>query len=262
MSWRDDSTATNVSLLSKWAYGVLRPIVRILRSAGVSQSLIVESVNRAGAQHDGDKPKGRLGSGSRYQSVLALGSVTGAWTRVPEWTDASGNARELSLRAEDPKGFSALVRSIDPRLDAAAVLKELQQTDVVRILGNATAVRLLRHSVVHASEDTFSVEPVLRDLQRFAETLEHNILHKGNGAPSRLQLTASRLSIDPAQFEDFARFATRNGHVFLDSADDRLNLFKAVTDGAGASYGVGVFVFFEEPASTDPDHPTPRDSTL
>ena len=81
MNWRDDSTATNVSLLSKWVYGVLRPIVRILRSAGVSEASLLEGVKRASAQHDGDTKKGRLGSGSRYESLLALGSVTGAWAR-------------------------------------------------------------------------------------------------------------------------------------------------------------------------------------
>jgi hypothetical protein len=59
-----------------------------------------------------------------------------------------------------------------------------------------------------------------------------------------MQLTAARLSIDPAKFEDFSRFVTRNGQVFLDSADDRLNSYREA--GTGASYGVGVFVFLED----------------
>jgi hypothetical protein len=43
--------------------------------------------------------------------------------------------------------------------------------------------------------------------------------------------------------------------MLLDSADDRLNSYRQVADGAGANYGVGVFVFFEDvPASeSDPD---------
>src|ERR1700688_2983577 len=123
MNWRDDSTATNVSLLSKWVYGVLRPIVRILRSAGVSEASLVEGVKRASAQHDGDAKKGRLGSGSRYETLLTLAPVTGAWARSSAWTDDSGHVRELSLRKEDPKGFAALVHSVDPRLNAPAVLK-------------------------------------------------------------------------------------------------------------------------------------------
>jgi hypothetical protein len=253
MTWQDDSTATNVSLLTKWAYGAIRPIVRLLRSAGVSQAVILESVKRASAQHDGDKPKGRLGSGTRYQSVLALGVVTGTWARSPNWTDESGVARELSLRKDDPKGFSALVRSVGPHLNAAAVLKELQQLNSVSVAANASRVRLLRHTVAHAGDDTFSVEPILRDLQRFAETLEHNVFQKAEDGVRRMQMTAGRLSIDAEKFADFARFAARNGQVFLDSADDRLNSASPIGGGSGASYGVGVFVFFEEAPNVKPD---------
>jgi hypothetical protein len=250
MNWRDDSTATNVSLLSKWVYGALRPVVRILRSAGVSEASLLEGVKRASAQHDKDLKKGRLGSGSRYESLLSLGSVTGAWARSSAWTDASGHARELSLRKDDPKGFTALVSSVDPRLNAPAVLKELQSMEVVRILPNATGVRLLRHSVLNANEETFSVEPVLRDLQRFAEILEHQVFRDPGSASGPMQLSAARLSIDPTKFDDFCRFVTRNGQMLLDSADDRLNSYREVADGAGANYGVGVFVFFEDvPAS-------------
>jgi hypothetical protein len=258
MNWRDDSTATNVSLLSKWAYGVLRPVVRILRSAGVSEASLLAGVKRASAQHDGDEKKGRLGSGSRYESLLSLSGVVGAWARSSAWTDDLGHARELSLRKEDPKGFAALVRSVDPRLNAPAVLKELQSMEVVRILANATGVRLLRHSVLNTNDETFSVEPVLRDLQRFAETLEHHVF-RDRGIPSgRMQITAARLSIDPAKFDDFCRFVTRNGQMLLDSADDRLNSYRTVADDAGANYGVGVFVFFEDVPAGESDQATLR----
>jgi hypothetical protein len=248
MNWRDDCTATNVSLLTKWAYGAIRPIVRLLRSAGVSQAVILDSVKRASVQHDGDKPMGRLGSGTRYQSVVALGVVTGAWARSPEWTDESGVARELSLHKDDPKGFLALVRSVDPQLNAAAALKELRRLNIVGVAANASHVRLLGQTATQVGDESFSVEPILRDLQRFAETLEHNVFHKGDGGPRRMQMTSARLSIDPARFADFERFAARNGQVYLDSADDRLNSASPVGEGAGASYCVGVFVFFEEPA--------------
>ena len=246
MSWRDDSTATNVSLLSKWVYGVLRPVVRILRSAGVSEASLLESVKRASAQHDGDARKGRLGSGSRYESLLAVGGVIGAWARSSAWTDELGHARELSLRKDDPKGFAALVHCVDPQLHAPAVLKELQTMEVVRVLPNAAGVRLLQHSVLDASEETFPVEPVLRDLQRFAETLEHRVFRDPRSDFGRLQLSAARLSIDPGKFDDFCRFVTRNGQMLLDSADDRLNSYRELPEGAGANYGVGLFVFFED----------------
>jgi hypothetical protein len=248
MNWRHDSTVTNASLLSEWVYNVIRPIVRIMKSAGVSEASMLESVKRANREHDGDAQRGRLGSGSRYESLLALASVTAAWARSSTWTDGAGQPRDLPLRNDDPRGFVELVRSVDPRLDPAAVIKELQSMDVVRILDGRNSARLVRHSVVNMSQDTFSVEPVLRDLQRFAETHEHRVFCDPRSASGQMSMTAARLSIDPAKFEDFCRFVTRNGQMLLDSADDRLNSYAEIADGGGANFGVGVFVFLENPA--------------
>jgi hypothetical protein len=179
--------------------------------------------------------------------MLALAAVTSAWSRSPEWTDLAGAARELSLRKDDGKGFAALVRSVSPSLNPASALKELQLMDAVRVVANSSLVRLVSHAGIPAAEDTFSIEPVLRDLQRFAETLEHNVFCDRRAADGRMQSTVARLSIDPQKFADFARFAARNGQLFLDSADDRLRSSRAVANGAGAGYGVGVYVFFEDP---------------
>jgi hypothetical protein len=77
-----------------------------------------------------------------------------------------------------------------------------------------------------------------------------------------MQITAARLSIDPAKFEEFSRFVSRNGQVFLDSADDRLNSFSEVGDGTGASYGVGVFVFSEDVPATQTDRAPVRSSNI
>ena len=231
------------------------PIVRVLRSAGVSEASLLEVLKRASAQHDGHAKKGRLGSGSRYECLLALGAVTGAWARTSAWTDASGHARELSLPKEDPNGFAALVHSVDPRINAAAVLKELQKMEVVRILGNTKDVRLLPQSVLNTGEETFSVESVLRDLQRFAETLEHRVFRDRSFESNQMQLTVARLSVDSAKFDDFCRFVTRTGQMLIESADDRLNSFRAVADGGGANYGVGVYVFFEDVHASQADRP-------
>jgi hypothetical protein len=246
MSWHDD-TMTNVSLLSGWAYSALRPIVRILRAAGVSQSVILDGVKHACTQHAADKPSGRLGSGTRYQSMLALAAVTSAWARSAQWTDESGNALELSLRGEDAKSFSRLVLAVSPRLNPATALKELQLMDVARVVANGAGVRLVSHAVAQAAEETFAIEPVLRDLQRFAETLEHNVFCSRRAEDGRMQQTVARLSLDPAKFADFARFAARNGQLFLESAEDRLRAARGIEDGAGAGFGVGIFVFLENP---------------
>jgi hypothetical protein len=115
----------------------------------------------------------------------------------------------------------------------------------VRLLAGGGALRLLRQSTPSMNAETFAVEPVLRDLQRFAETLEHHVFRDRRTDSARMQLTVARLCVDPAKFDDFCRFVTRNGQMLLDSADDRLNSYPEVAEGAGANFGVGVFIFLE-----------------
>ena len=233
----DDYTAPNTPLLSSWAYRVLRPIIRLLRSAGVSQAQMIECIQQAAEEHSGDTVCGRLGSDTRRDGLSALAEVTAAWARSSEWTDGTGRPRELSLRADDPKGFAALVRDAEPELSPAAALEQLKSLEVVRLVRNDEAVRLLTPVIIHRALDAN-----LEDLRRFAETLEYNVFRPRNAA-ARMQLVASRLSLDPARFEDFARFIRPSGESFLESADDALGAYLTDQRDPGAQFGVGVFVF-------------------
>jgi hypothetical protein len=244
MTWRDDSTAINVSLLSTWADSVLRPLVRILRSAGVSLKVILHTTSRAYAEYSLEAPRGHLGAGSRYATILALGSITGAWARSPAWTDEGGLPRELALNPNDPRGFHALVKSVEPHFDGTCALRELERLNVVRLIDSSTRIRLLRHTIVHLNEDTFYVEAVLADLRRFAETIEHNLFRNQQTAEARTQVTAIRLSMDGAHFPEFERFAKRLGQAFLDSADDFLTSYPDSRNGV--TFGTGFFVHFDD----------------
>lgn len=241
-----DTTATNMPLPSSWAYRVLRPIIRVLRSAGVSQAQMIECIQQAVDEHSGDTVCGRLGSDTRRDAIAALLEVTTAWARSPEWTDRAGRPRVLSLHADDPKGFAALVRDADPELSPAAALDQLKSLEVVRLVRNDESVRLLTPVIVHRALDAN-----LEDLRRFAETLEHNIFRPRN-AGARMQLVASRLSLDPARFEDFARCIRRSGESFLESADHELGAYVTDQRDRGVPFGIGVFVFCDG----DSDEPT------
>ena len=48
------------SPLSRWAFAVLRPVVRILRAAGVTEELILAHVQRALSLHRQDPVRGRI----------------------------------------------------------------------------------------------------------------------------------------------------------------------------------------------------------
>ena len=241
----DDTTETNTPLLSSWAYRVLRPIIRVLRSAGVSQAQMIQCIQQAAEEHSGDTVCGRLRSDTRRDTIATLLEVTTAWARSPEWTDGNGRPRELSLRVDDPKGFAALVRDVEPELSPATALEQLESLDVVRLIRNDEFVRLLTPVIIHRALDA-----ALEDLRRFTETLEHNLFRSRNAA-SRMQVVASRLSLDPARFEDFARFIRPTGESFLDSADDALGAYVTDQRDQGVQFGIGVFVFCDS-ASDEP----------
>ena len=244
----EDTTTSNTPLVSSWAYRVLRPIVRVLRSAGVSQAQMIECIRQATKEHSGDMVCGRLDSDTRRDAIAALLEVTTAWARSSQWTDRTGRPRELSLHADDPKGFAALVREAEPELSPAAALEQLKSLEVVRLVRNDESVRLLTPVIIHRALDAN-----LETLRRFAETLEYNLFRPRN-ATARMQLVASRLSLDPARFEDFARFIRSPGESFLESADDALGVYVTGQRDRGTPFGVGVFVFCDrasdEPATT------------
>ena len=233
----EETTATGTPLLSSWAYRVLRPIIRVLHSAGVSQAQMIACIQQATEEHSADPVCGRLESDTRRDAIAALLEVTTAWARLSEWTDESGQPRELSLRVDDTKGFAALVRDAGGGLSPAAALKELKSLGVARLVRNDEFVHLLTPVIIHRSLDA-----ILEDLRRFAETIEHNLFRPRNTA-ARMQAVASRLSLDPGRFEDFARFIRRFGENLLETADDALGAYVTDHRDRAAQFGVGVFVF-------------------
>lgn len=242
----DDTTATNTSLLLSWAYAVVRPIVRVLRAAGLTEAQITGCVAEAVRQHTADQTRGHLGSGTRRDTLTALAEITALWARSPDWTDSAGRPRELSLRPGDPKGFAALVHTAEPRLSATEALAQLRRHEVVRLAPNAQSVRLVTHVLLQPMGSGFAVEATLKDLRRFAETLEHNIFARAAGQPGRMQRMASRMALNPARFQDFERFVMRNGQIFLESADDILGTYVAREGRGGAGFGVGLFVYQDD----------------
>jgi hypothetical protein len=61
-----------------------------------------------------------------------------------------------------------------------------------------------------------------------------------------MQVAASRLSLDPARFDDFARFIRRSGASLLESAYDELGAYVTDQGDRGVQFGVGIFVFCDD----------------
>jgi hypothetical protein len=244
---------SDVSLLSRWAFIVLRPIVRLLRAAGVTEEIIHAQVGRALALHRNDTIRGRLDGPVSQERARALGNLLSSWSRSPDWAGADGQPRELSLADDGPGGFAALAKTQLPAATAAEVLTLLERFGAVARVADGTRVRLLSAVLVHTSQDGFAAETLLTDLRRFAQTLEYNVFEKAGSGPGRFQASTLRSNIDPARAEDFGRYVRRAGGVMLAAADDELARHENPEVSHPECFGIGVFMFRDDPDPDDRD---------
>jgi hypothetical protein len=235
------------SPLSRWAFAALRPIVRVLRAAGVTEELIIAHVQRALALHRQDPVRGRIDAPMSQTMVRSLSDLLGRWSRSPEWAGPDGMPRDLALQAGEPSGFPELVRTLDANASPDAALAQLEQFGNVVRVGDGSRVRLLSAVLVHTSSDGFAVEPLLTDLRRFARTIEYNVFDKPTSGPGRMQMSTLRSHVDPDRFAEFDRYIKRTGPVYLTAADDELGRYENPSVARPESFGVGLFVFREDP---------------
>lgn len=239
------------SALSRWAFGVLRPVVRLLRAAGLTEEAIHAQVIRALALHRQDTVRGRIDAPMSQDRVRALGNLLAAWSRTPDWAGADGMPRDLALADGAPHGFAALVANYLPGASAAEALGLLERFGTVARTADGTHVRLLSAALVHTSQEGFAVEPLLTDLRRFAQTLEYNVFEKLANGPGRFQRSTLRSNIDPARAEEFGRYVDRAGTGMLTAADDELARHEDPDAAQPETFGIGVFMFRDDPAPDD-----------
>ena len=107
------------SPLSRWAFGVLRPVVRLLRAAGLTEETIHAQVNRALALHRQDTVRGRIDAPMSQERVRALSNLLAAWSRTPDWAGTDGMPR-------DPPLSRRLVGGNRTRIAAGSALVQLR----------------------------------------------------------------------------------------------------------------------------------------
>lgn len=239
--------------LSRWAFAVLRPIVRLLRAAGVTEEVIHAQVTRALALHRQDTIRGRLDAPMSQETVRGLSDVLGRWSRSPEWAGPDGMPRDLALADEEPKSFPALVGTMKPRMAANEALELLERFGAVTRVAEGRRVRLLSAVLLITAEDGFAAEPILTDLRRFARTIEYNVFEKGASGPGRFQMSTLRANVDPARADEFGRYVRRTSSVMLTAADDELARYENLDVEQPECFGIGVFMFRDDPDPEDDD---------
>jgi hypothetical protein len=96
---------------------------------------------------------------------------------------------------------------------------------------------------------SFLAAPLLNEIRKFAETLEHNVCNSPGPYKGRMQRSAHSTTLDPEQFTEVQRFVRLSGQTFLEGVHEKLASCSLPRGHKrGLEYGVGVYVFVDRTA--------------
>jgi hypothetical protein len=198
---------------------ILRPAIRLLKSAGVSDAAIYQAVAQACRQHAKERVRGVEIDFDRF---LQLNDIVTVWARDPEFIDDQGTPKELSLHDEAP-AFQRLVEKAGVPIGVVDAVEELRELQAVRLCGRNRRIRLRSHVLLSVRPRYFVIAPVLDEMRRFLETIEHNVCKYPSALEGRMQRTVVCTSLDPARFPEAQRFVRQNAQSFLEALDEKLS---------------------------------------
>lgn len=232
------------------ALEVLRPVIHLLRAAGISESAL-----RSQSEHV-YRRYARMTSHGVWLAPDHLAQATRAvklWSCDPDFLDAAGVPRPLPLRS--PRGsFACLVRRATVDVRASDILALLEAVGSVRRCDNGRRVRLITSVSPSVVGSRFLAQTVLDAVRRLAETAEYNVCGRPAAAPRRSYQRASCACVDPRQLAEVQRFVHALGETFLESVQDKLlacavapvrRAGRAGRARKGRLFGVDIHVYVE-----------------
>jgi hypothetical protein len=222
-------------------FDVVRPMIRIFKTFGVSEGSIRSVVDRACRQYSSNPSLGLQLERVPFAELADIGMV---WSRDPEFIDEMGSPMKLRLRG-DSHSFESLLEKAGVSTPPDLALDKLQALGSVQLCGRARYVRLVSNVLLAVKGRRFVAEPLLDSIRRFCETIEHNLCERPSVDQGRMERWAACSSLDADQFPEAQRFVRLSGQAFLDSVDEKLASCRTKGSKAGLRYGVGVYVFVD-----------------
>jgi hypothetical protein len=225
-------------------FDVVRPMIRILRACGVSDSSIGSATGKARRQYvRAPAPGVRL----EHVPFLELADVVMVWARDPEFIDETGSPMKLRLSG-GAGSFERLLKKARVSIPAASALKQLEALGSVQLCDRGRRVRFVSNVLLMNRGNQFVVGPQLESVRRFLETIEHNLCERPSSDQGRMQRWAVCSSLEPEQLPEAQRFVRLSGQAFLEAVDDKLAACRTKPGKkAGRPYGVGIYVFIDKP---------------
>ncbi len=253
---------------------LLRPLVRLLLSNGVSYHLFADLVRWVYvdvAFNDFGIP-GRIQTSSRVSVITGLSrkevqklrdldipTVTDAperynratrvisgWIRDPLFSDKAGNPQPLPL--EGPVSFSSLVRKYSGDMPVRAVLDELINVGAVAPEQDGT-IKLLTRAYLPGADRAAQLDILGTDAADLLATISHNLQEKNS--PPFFQRKVSYDNI-PAEFlEQFKSLSSEKAQALLEKLDTWLadhdrDANPAVQGSGRKRVGLGIYYFEED----------------
>ena len=223
-------------------YDVLRPIVRVLKASGIEERTIQSAVRKA----YGSKTAGPVrGIWLDHSKFVSLADAVTVWARDPEFIDEAGAPMKLTL-GPGRHSLSALLKRAHVTLRPEHALRDLEALGSVKVCEGGRQVRLVSHVLLTVSGKRFLAAPMINEIRRFAETVEHNLCESPGPMEGRMHRWAQCDTLDSRQFTEVQRFVRLSGQSFLDAVDEKLSSCIAKRhEKRRVLYGVGIYVFVD-----------------
>lgn len=222
---------------------VLRPLLRVLRAAGLSREQLIQvcqkNINELAAQAFRARKSGL----PRHE---LLEEIVAQWRNNPAYLDRGGSMR-LSVRGKKPS-FQSLVRSVAPRLPAKLALSALKRGRVVRV-GSDGRVALVTDFYPARAHGEVELDFFTKATVDFLRTQEFNYLNNPPLGHGLFQRVAHKMNSDARLAPAFNRYVREQAQLFLEMVDGWLTRHQPKRRRSRtrrrARLGVGVYVINE-----------------
>lgn len=195
---------------------VLRPLLRVLRAAGLSKTELIE-VCEKNIQELSERARP-----SRIRSLphhVPLEEIVSRWANDPAYLDQGGSMR-LRVRGKKPN-VQSLVKSVAPKLSPKLVLRALKRSRVVRVTKDGK-VELLSRFYSARKRGTVDLEFFTNMTTDFLRTQEFNFLKNPPMGHGLFQRRAHKVNSAARLAPVFNRYVREQGQLFLEAIDEWL----------------------------------------
>lgn len=198
------------------ARAMLRPLLRVLLAAGVSERELALICTRLISKHSNTRGLARI---TPLVDRAPLEAIVYRWGNHFSYLERGKPAR-LRFRGKRPS-FCDLVKSVSPHLSPILALSDLKRSRVVRTLKDGSTELISRFYPMRSAR-TVDIELVARMTTDFLRAQEFNLLKNPALGKGLFQRIAHNLNSDARLAPVFNQYAREQGQLFLETIDEWL----------------------------------------